>query len=177
MKTKVYYQRDSEKLKLKNLQAKKLTQQFNTTDVEEVEKRNSIIKKLFGKVGIKFTIEQNFQCDLGSNIEVGDNFYAGYNCVILDIAKVIIGNDCMIASNVGIYTAGHSVQPHNRSKNGFAMPITIGNNVWIGGNSVILPGVTIGDNSIIAAGSVVTKDVGPNVIVAGAPARVLKKLE
>ena len=175
-KEKIYYKRDSKELQLKNRKAKKLTHQLNATDVEDVEMRNSIIRELFGRIGRNFNIEHKFHCDLGSNIEAGDNLYIGYNCVIVDIAKVEIGDDCMIAANVGIYTAGHSLEPHNRNKNGYAVPISIGNNVWIGGNCVILPGVTIGDHSIIAAGSVVTKDVEPNIVVAGNPAKFLKKI-
>lgn len=92
------------------------------------------------------------------------------------MAEVRIGDDCMIAPNVGIYTAGHNIEPKDRNKSGYAIPIHIGHNVWIGGSSVILPGVTIGDSSIVAAGSVVTKDVPPNTIVAGNPAKVLKEI-
>lgn len=131
---------------------------------------------MFGSVGENASIEHNFHCDLGYNIHVGNNFYAGYNCTILDLAEVRIGDDCMIAPNVGIYTAGHSIEPKDRNKSGYAIPIKIGNRVWIGGSCVVLPGVTIGDNSIVAAGSVVTKDVPANSIVAGNPAKILKQI-
>jgi maltose O-acetyltransferase len=122
------------------------------------------------------SIEHNFHCDLGYNIHVGDSFYTGYNCTILDMAEVRIGDNCMIGPNVGIYTSGHSIEPKGRNKSGYAIPIIIGNDVWIGGSCVILAGVTIGDNSVVAAGSVVTKDVPANVIVAGNPAKIIKSI-
>jgi len=127
--------------------------QLNALEPDQTDARHSIITQLFGKIGAGFTIEQNFRCDIGANIEAGDNLYVGYNCVILDIAKVIIGNNCMIASNVGIYTAGHALNPINRNKQGYAIPINIENNVWIGGHSVLLPGVTIGENATVVAGN------------------------
>ncbi|WP_152394211.1 sugar O-acetyltransferase [Paenibacillus guangzhouensis] len=175
-KEKIYYQRGTEELKMKSIRAQKLVQEFNRSDVEEFEKKENIIRELFGSVGEGLSIEHNFHCDLGYNIHVGNNFYAGYNCTILDMAEVRIGDDCMIAPNVGIYTAGHSVEPKDRNKSGYGIPITIGNNVWIGGSCVILPGVNIGDNSIVAAGSVVTKDVPANTIVAGNPAKILRQI-
>ncbi|WP_314587999.1 sugar O-acetyltransferase [Paenibacillus terrigena] len=175
-KEKIYYQRGTEELKMKSIRAQKLVQEFNRSDVEEFEKKENIIRELFGSVGDGLNIEHNFHCDLGYNIHVGNNFYAGYNCTILDMAEVRIGDDCMIAPNVGIYTAGHSVEPKDRNKSGYGIPITIGNNVWIGGSCVILPGVHIGDNSIVAAGSVVTKDVPANTIVAGNPAKIIRQI-
>ncbi|MGP7818492.1 sugar O-acetyltransferase [Niallia sp. 01092] len=175
-KDKIYYQRGTRELQNKNIKAQKLVQQYNICDIEDFEKREKIIRELFGSVGENVAIEHNFHCDLGYNIYVGNNFYAGYNCTILDIAEVRIGDDCMIGPNVGLYTAGHSIEPKNRNKNGYAIPINIGNNVWIGGSSVILPGITIGDNSIVAAGSVVTKDVPKNSVVAGNPAKWLKNI-
>lgn len=152
-KEKVNYERGTDELKKKNIRAHKLVQQFNNTDVEEEGKKKEILKKLFGNVGKNASIEHNFHCDLGYNIHVGNDFYAGYNCTILDMAEVIIGDNCLIGPNVGIYTAGHSIEPKGRNKNGYATPIQIGNDVWIGGSCVILAGVTIGDNSIVAAGN------------------------
>jgi maltose O-acetyltransferase len=134
------------------------------------------LKELFGSVGVNPSIEHNLHCDLGYNIHVGDHFYAGYNCTILDMAEVKIGNNCMIGPNVGIYTASHSIEPMDRNKSGYAIPIYIGDDVWIGGSCTILPGITIGDNSIVAAGSVVTKDVPSNTVVAGNPAKVIKSI-
>lgn len=145
-------------------------------DVENSERKVEILRNLFGSLGINPSIEHNFHCDLGYNIHVGDHFYAGYNCTILDMAEVKIGHRCLIGPNVGIYTAGHSIEPKGRYKKGYAIPIEIGNDVWIGGSCVILPGITIGKNSIVAAGSVVTKDVPSDTIVAGNPAKILKSI-
>ncbi|WP_028592410.1 sugar O-acetyltransferase [Paenibacillus massiliensis] len=176
-KEKVFYERGTSDLREKSLRAQKLVRAFNNCDPEDGQEQGQLIRELFGSVGEGVSIEHNFHCDLGYNIHVGRNFYAGYNCTILDMAEVRIGDDCMIAPNVGIYTAGHSIDPKNRNKSGYGLSITIGNRVWIGGHCAILPGVTIGDNSIIAAGSIVTKDVSANTIVAGNPAKLLKHIE
>ncbi|PET54550.1 maltose acetyltransferase [Bacillus sp. AFS001701] len=176
VKEKIYYQRGTEELKMKNLRAHKLVQEFNNVNVESFERKEEILKELFGSVGVNPSIEHNLHCDLGYNIHVGDHFYAGYNCTILDIAEVKIGKNCMIGPNVGIYTAGHSIEPKDRNKSGYAIPIHIGDDVWIGGSCTILPGISIGDNSIVAAGSIVTKDVPSNTIVAGNPAKVIKSI-
>lgn len=173
---KIYYERGTKELKLKNIRAHKLVREFNDSNIEDLTKREEIIKELFGSVGASPSIEHNFHCDLGYNIHVGDNFYAGYNCTILDMAEVRVGHNCMMGPNVGIYTAGHSIEPKDRNKSGYGIPITIGNDVWIGGSCVVLAGVTVGDNSIVAAGSVVTKDVPANTIVAGNPAKILKNI-
>jgi len=133
-----------------------------------------ILNELLGSAGEGISIEHNFHCDLGYNIHVGENFYAGFNCTILDIAEVRVGDNCLIAPNVGIYTAGHNLNPMDRHKTGFGKPITIGSNVWIGGYSVILGGIKVGNNSIIGAGSVVTKDVPSNTVYAGNPAKKIK---
>ncbi|CAM3192126.1 sugar O-acetyltransferase [Filibacter tadaridae] len=175
-KEKKYYERGTEELKIKSICANKLVRELNNFDVENFEGKKEVIKQLFGNAGFNPSIEHNFHCDLGYNIHVGNEFYAGYNCVILDMAEVRIGDNCMLGPNVGIYTAGHSIEPKSRNKSGYAIPIEIGNDVWIGGSCVILAGVTIGDNSVVAAGSVVTKDVPANTIVAGNPARILKEI-
>lgn len=171
-----YYERGTEELKIKTIHANKLVRELNNVDVESFERKNEIIKQLFGSTGPNSSIEDNFHCDLGYNIHVGDEFYAGYNCVILDMGEVRIGDNCMLGPNVGIYTAGHSIEPLGRNKSGYTIPINIGNDVWVGGNCVILAGVTIGDNSVVAAGSIVTKDVPKNTVVAGNPARVIKEI-
>lgn len=173
----INYVRGTNELREKTFRALKLLQDFNRSNYDDLEKQENIIRELFGSVGDNVSVQQNFYCDLGYNIHVGDNFYSGYNCTILDMAEVRIGDNCMLAPNVSIYTAGHHLTAKDRNKTGYAIPITIGNNVWIGGSSVILPGVKIGDNSVIAGGSVVTKDVPSNVVVGGNPAKIIKEIE
>ena len=154
-----------------------MCRKFNDLFPDEVEKRTELLKELLGKTGKIIWVEQPFLCDYGDNIEVGDNFYANYNLVVLDCAKVTIGDNAFIAPNVGIYTAAHPIVAEQRNSGmEFAAPITIGNNVWIGGGTQICPGVTIGDNTVIGAGSVVTKDIPANVVAAGVPCRVLRKI-
>lgn len=174
---KIEYLRGDSTLKQKFVRAGNILQKFNAANYDDDKLKEELITELFGTIGENISIEHNFHCDLGYNIHVGDNFYAGFNCTILDIAEVRIGDNCLIAPNVGIYTAGHSISPINRHKSGIAKPITIGNNVWIGGHVVIIGGVTIGDNSIIAAGSVVTKDIPSNSIFGGNPAKKIKDIE
>jgi len=157
--------------------AKSLCFEFNNLNPNKRDAREEIIKQLFGKIGNNPWIESSFYCDYGYNISVGDNFYSNHNLVILDVCKVTIGDNVLIGPNVGIYTAGHPVKPESRKEGSeFGKPITIGNNVWIGGNVVILPDVTIGDNVVIGAGSVVTKDIPTNVVVVGNPSKIIKNL-
>lgn len=156
--------------------ARRLTQKLNTVDRSDFETIKKIVKELLGKSEDAF-INPPFYCDYGFNIEVGKNFYANYNCTILDVAKVIIGDNCQIAPNVAIYTAGHPVHPDSRnSAYEYGISVTIGDNCWIGGNTVICPGVHIGNNVVIGAGSVVTKDIPDWSIAAGNPCRVLRKI-
>ena len=154
-----------------------LTKQLNSLTLAEQTEKQKIIMELFGSVGSNPFVGDNFHCDFGQHIHVGDNFHADYNCTMLDLAEIRIGNNCLIGPDVGIYTAGHRLEPEGRTLDVYGMPITIGNDVWIGGNSTILPGVTIGDGAVVAAGAVVTKDVEPNTIVGGVPAKVIKKIE
>jgi len=156
--------------------AGKLLHEFNQAQYEDRQSKQDVLKKLLGTVGSGLSVDHNFHCDFGYNIHVGNNFYAGFNCTILDVAEVYIGNNCLIGPNVGLYTAGHNIEPVDRHKSGYGKAIKIGDNVWIGGHSVILGGVTIGDNSIIAAGSVVTKDVPENKVYGGNPAKKLKDI-
>ncbi|WP_285222554.1 MULTISPECIES: sugar O-acetyltransferase [Exiguobacterium] len=177
MRETIYYERGTDALKRQGRRAQRLVQRFNASEVDDDTLRASILRELFGTVGEDPVVEHNFHCDLGTNIHVGNRFYAGYNCTILDMAEVTIGDDCMIGPNVGIYTAGHALPSRDRNKSGVATPIHIGNDVWIGGSCVVLAGITIGDGAVIAAGSVVTKDVPPNVVVAGNPAKIIKAIE
>ena len=155
--------------------AKELIFDFNSFRPNEIVNRNEVIKRLLGKIGSSFIIEPPFRCDYGYNIEIGENFYSNYNLIIMDCAKVKIGDNVMIGPNVSVYTAGHPVHFEIRNQGyEYAFPVSIGNNVWIGGNAVINPGVIIGDNSVIGSGSVVTKDIPDNVIAAGNPCKVLR---
>ncbi len=156
--------------------ARRLTQALNTADRADFDKIAGIVKELFGKSDGAW-VNPPFYCDYGFNIEVGRNFFANYNCTILDVAKVRIGDNCQIAPNVAIYTAGHPIHPATRNTlYEYGIEINIGDNVWIGGNTVICPGVRIGDNVVIGAGSVVTKDIPDWCIAGGNPCKVIRKI-
>lgn len=155
---------------------RRILQRMNTVDRADFDEIGRIVKELLGKSEDAF-INPPFYCDYGTHIEVGKNFYANYNCTILDVAKVKIGDNCQMAPNVAIYTAGHPLHPVSRnSMYEYGIEVTIGDNVWIGGNSVILPGVHIGSNTVIGAGSVVTKDIPEWSLAAGNPCRVLREI-
>jgi maltose O-acetyltransferase len=172
----LYLAADAELVK-DRLNARRLTREFNVTLETDSGKRESLLKKLFGSTGDSLYIEPTFRCDYGYNIHVRNNFYANFDCVILDICPVTIGVNCFMAPGVHIYTATHPLDPVERA-NGveFGKPVTIGDNVWIGGRAIINPGVNIGDNVVVASGAVVTKDVPNNVVVGGNPARIIKEI-
>lgn len=156
--------------------ARRLTQALNTADRGDFTLLQGIVKELLGKSDNAF-INPPFYCDYGYNIEVGKNFFANYNCTIIDVAKVTIGDNCLLAPNVAIYTAGHPIHPDSRnSLYEYGIPVRIGDNCWIGGNAVICPGVTIGSNTVIGAGSVVTKDIPAWSVAAGNPCRVIRQI-
>lgn len=157
--------------------ARMLFAKYNKTSCKQEKRRDKLIKQLFGKTGENIKVETPFFCDYGENIEVGENFSANYGCIILDVNKVKIGKNCMLAPNVGIYSATHPVRAEERY-NGVELgfPVTIGDNCWIGGGAVICPGVTLGNNVVVGAGSVVTKSFGDNVVIAGNPAKVIREL-
>lgn len=151
---------------------------YNQIRPTDLEKRENLLRKLLGKTGKKFLIEQPFYCDYGYNIEIGENFYSNVNCTILDGAKVKFGDNVFVAPNCGFYTAGHPLDVIQRTAGlEYAKPITIGNNVWIGAQCCILPGVTIGDNCVIGAGSVVTKDIPANSLAYGNPCQVVRVID
>lgn len=157
--------------------ARRLTQQLNTMDRSDYVGLADVVHQLFGKAGKNAMVNPPFYCDYGFNIEVGDNFFCNYNCTMLDVAKITFGDNCFLAPNVAVYTAGHPIHPAARnSLYEYGLPITVGDNVWIGGNVILLPGVTVGSNCVIAAGSVVTKDIPPWSVAAGNPARVVRAI-
>lgn len=155
---------------------RRILQELNTVDRADFSKISQLVKKLLGKSEGAF-INPPFYCDYGTHIEVGKNFFANYNCTILDVATVKIGDNCQMAPNVAIYTAGHPLHPVARnSAYEYGIPVEIGDNCWIGGNTAILPGVHIGDNCVIGAGSVVTKDIPDWSVAAGNPCKVIRKI-
>ena len=155
---------------------RRILQRLNTVDRSDFDEIGKIVKELLGKSDGAF-INPPFYCDYGSHIEVGKNFFANYNCTIIDVAKVKIGDNCQMAPNVAVYTAGHPIHPVSRnSLYEYGISVTIGDNVWIGGNTVIMPGVHIGSNTVIGAGSVVTKDIPDWVVAAGNPCRVIRQI-
>lgn len=156
---------------------KNLCYQYNHLLPSETGRREEMMRKLLGKTGHSFLIEQPFYCDYGYNIEIGENFYANVNCVILDGAKVTFGDNVFIAPNCGFYTAGHPFDVEQRNSGlEYARPITVGNNVWLGAQVSVLPGVTIGDNCVIGAGSVVNKDIPAGSLAVGNPCKVIRKI-
>lgn len=170
------YNSSDKQLVEKLIKAKKLCNQYNQVYIEDIGRGNEIIKQLFSKTGNEFMIMPNFYCDYGFNIEIGEKFYSNHNLVILDANKVTFGNNVYIGPNCGFYTSGHPIDKELRKNKEFAKPITIGNDVWFGGNVCVMPGVTIGDNVVIGARSVVTKDIPSNVVAVGNPCKVIREL-
>jgi len=151
--------------------------EINSLSPADDARRYELFRGLLGGVKESFIIESPFHCDYGYNIELGENFYMNVNCVILDGAKVRFGDNVFVAPGCGFYTAGHPLDVEQRNKGlEYARPITVGSNVWIGGNVIVLPGVTIGDNCVIGAGSVVNRDIPANSLAVGNPCRVIRKI-
>ncbi|HFX3791726.1 TPA: chorismate mutase [Enterococcus faecium] len=145
---------------------------------ESAELRSQLLKETFGRTGKKIYMEPVINFDYGYNIFVGENFYANFNCTFLDVSTIEIGDNCMFAPNVQLYTATHPLHPVKRNSGlEYVKPIKIGNNVWLGGGVIVTPGVTLGDNVVVGAGSVVTKSFPDNVVIAGNPARIIKTVE
>ncbi|WP_315795613.1 sugar O-acetyltransferase [Paenibacillus sp. BIC5C1] len=158
--------------------ARRMTRMYNQTTETDGELRTKVLKELLGSTGEHLSMEPNIHFDYVYNIHVGEHFYTNFNCTILDVCEVRIGDNCLMGPDVHIYTATHPLNPFERITGAeYGKPVTIGNNVWIGGRAVINPGVTIGDNVVIASGAVVTKDVPDNMIVGGNPARIIREIE
>nr|WP_172210548.1 MULTISPECIES: sugar O-acetyltransferase [unclassified Enterococcus] len=171
------YLASDETLRKESQRAKKLLRQINQATDEEVLQRTELFKKLLGQTAESFYIEPPFYCDYGSNIQLGANFYANTDSVMLDVAKIVIGDNVMFGPRVSLFTASHPIDPLTRiSGPELGYEILVGDNVWIGGGSIINPGITIGKNTIIGSGSVVTKDMPANVIAAGNPCRVIRPI-
>ena len=172
----LYIAHDTELIK-DNTKARKLTRLINTATEEQIEYRLQLFNELFGSIGKQFWIEPPFRTDYGCNTYIGGNFYANYDCIFIDVAKINIGDNVFFGPRVCLYTAGHPIDAEIRNQQlEYGKSITIGNNVWVGGNTVINPGVTIGNNVVIGSGSVITKDIPSNVIVAGVPCGVIRAI-
>lgn len=158
--------------------SRRIARRFNATTEAEMEERTALLRELLGSAKHGIYIEPPFTCDYGSNVHVGERFYCNFDCVFLDTAPIRIGDRVMLGPGVHIYTPCHPLQKDDRaSGREFAKPVNIGNDVWIGGRAVICPGVTIGDGAVIAAGAVVTRDVPPDTVVAGNPARPIRTID
>lgn len=175
----IYDANNDLELESERTRAKALCHEFNSVSPTELGRQREILKRLLGRTcGDSFTILPSFWCDYGYNIEIGANFFANHNTVILDGAKVKFGDNVFIAPNCSFYTAGHPLDVERRNKGlEYAYPITVGDNVWIGGNVTVCPGVTIGSNSVIGAGAVVAHDIPANSLAVGVPAKVVRTIE
>ena len=172
------YKLEGEELTADRIRMRKLIQKFNCSLYDEDELRISVLKELFAKTGKNIIIEPPFYCDYGYNISVGDNFYANFGCIILDVCCVEIGKNVFLGPQVNIYTACHPINVKSRAeKLEFGKNVKIGDDVWIGGNSVVNPGVEIGSNVVIGSGSVVVKNIPDGVVAAGNPCKVIRKID
>ena len=159
-------------------QTQEMCHDYNLLRPSQTAERDALMRRILGKTGQRFKIISPFFCDYGFNIEVGENFFANFNLVILDEARVTFGDNVFIAPNCAFYTAGHPLDVAQRNAGlEYSLPIRVGNNVWIGGNVCVMPGVTIGDNTVIGAGSVVVHDIPAGVLAAGNPCRVIRQLD
>ena len=172
------YDPDDPELVAARERARRLVREYNATGVDEGDRRRDLLDELFGSLGDDALVEPSFRCDYGSNLHVGDRFYANFDCVVLDAGRVEVGDDCQFAPGVHVYTATHPLDADERAAGPeYAEAVTIGDHVWVGGRAVVNPGVSIGDRAVVGSGSVVTRDVPPDVVVAGNPAAVVKDIE
>ena len=173
----LWYHTESTGLGLKHLIASDLCAKYNRIRPSNISKRQQLLGKILGRVGYDCYIEPSLQCSYGLNLEVGDHFFANSNCFFMDDAKITFGDHVFIGPNCAFYTAQHPIHPIQRNRKiERALPISVGNNVWFGGNCVVLPGVNIGSNTVIGAGSIVTNDIPDNVVAVGNPCRVLRSI-
>ena len=172
------YDADDPELVADRERARDLTRRYNRTAADESEERRELLEDLLGSLGDECEIEPPFRCDYGYNLHVGENFYANFDCVVLDVCRVDVGKNCQIGPGVHVYTATHPLDATDRVAGPeYGKPVAIGDNVWIGGRAVINPGVTVGDGSVVGSGAVVTDDVPDGVVVQGNPATVIREIE
>ena len=177
LKSQMYYNTNSDEVRCCTERMKELCFDYNHTRPSDRPAREALLRQIFGSVGANPWVEAPIQCDMGERTHIGNNFYANHGCIFLDFGGVTIGDNVLLGPNVGIYTPEHAFDPELRAAGyEISRPIVIGDNVWIGGNSSIMGGVTIGSNTIIGAGSVVTHDIPDNVIAVGNPCRVLREI-
>jgi len=158
--------------------ARELVGLYNRTGATDAESRERILSELFGSVGERPTVEPPFRCDYGSQISVGDRFFANFGCVFLDVCPIDFGDRCLLGPSVHVYTATHPLDAEERAAGKeYGKPVTVGDDVWLGGQAVLNPGVEVGDRSVVASGAVVTRDVPADVVVAGNPAEVVRELD
>lgn len=171
------YSPSDDELRKMNKRNRRIIHLYNQTTIDEKVKRTELLQELLGKTGEGVYFEPPFHCDYGDHISVGDHFYANFDCIMLDIAPITVGNNVLFGPRVSLYTAGHPIDAEVRNSGlEFGQRIVVGDNVWIGGNTVINPGVTIGDNVVIGSGSVVTRDIPANVVAVGSPCKVLREI-
>lgn len=167
------YLADDPELAADHARAQELLERYNATSHAEQSERARLLRELLGGVGEGVVVKPPFRCDYGAHISIGERTFVNYDCVMLDVAPIRIGSACQIATRVQLLTAGHPIDPEPRRDGWeFGLPITIGDNVWLGGGAIVCPGVTIGDNTVVGAGAVVTRDLPADVVAVGVPARV-----
>ncbi|GGJ06514.1 maltose O-acetyltransferase [Halobellus salinus] len=172
------YDPDDPELVADRERARELTDQYTRTTPDDSDRRHRLLEALLGGLGDGCHVEPPFRCDYGYNIHIGENAYINFDCVVLDACRVEIGRDCDVGPGVHVYTATHPLDPDDRAAGvESGAPVTVGDNVWLGGRSVLNPGVTVGDNAVVASGAVVTSDVPDDVVVGGTPATVIKELD
>lgn len=158
--------------------ARELTREYNHTTEDELGRRRDLLGELFGTIENDAYVEPPLRCDYGSNVHVGEGFYANFGCVLLDVRRVAFGRNCLLGPGVHVYAATHPLSAEERATGlEYGEPVTVGDDVWIGGRAVLNPGVTVGDGSVIASGSVVSEDIPAGVVVGGNPAEIVTELE
>lgn len=171
------YKADDAELQADLARAQRLLERYNATTHAEQDERDRLLRELLGEVGEGVVIKPTFRCDYGSNISIGAGTFVNYDCVLLDVVPIRIGAACQLATRVQLLTATHPVDPEPRRDGWeYGEPITLGDNVWLGGGAIVCPGVTIGDDTVVGAGAVVTRDLPPGVVAHGNPARVQREL-